>query len=102
MSSPVVVVKVLPEGQGDVLWLWCPGCDDAHTVEVRPGGWTWDGDTEAPTIDPSIRSQKYTGDAARRCHAFLRQGRWEFLADCDHALAGETVGMVPLPDWVVH
>lgn len=32
------------------------------------------------------------------CHSFLRAGRWEFLSDSAHALAGQTVDMVPLPD----
>jgi hypothetical protein len=35
------------------------------------------------------------------CHSFLRNGRWEFLGDSQHALAGQTVDMVPLPDWLV-
>lgn len=32
------------------------------------------------------------------CHSFLRAGRWEFLSDSAHELAGQTVDMVPLPD----
>lgn len=35
------------------------------------------------------------------CHSFLRDGRWEFLPDSAHHLAGQTVDMVPLPDWLV-
>lgn len=35
------------------------------------------------------------------CHSFLRSGRWEFLTDSAHALAGQTVPMVPLPDWIL-
>lgn len=34
------------------------------------------------------------------CHSFLRAGRWQFLGDSAHALAGQTVDMVPLPDWL--
>lgn len=30
------------------------------------------------------------------CHSFVRAGRIEFLGDCTHALAGQTV---PLPPW---
>lgn len=33
------------------------------------------------------------------CHSFLRAGQWEFLSDCAHSLAGQTVPMVPLPDF---
>lgn len=31
------------------------------------------------------------------CHSFLRAGRWEFLSDSAHHLAGQTVDMVSLP-----
>ena len=31
-----------------------------------------------------------------RCHSFVREGRIEFLSDCTHALAGQTV---ELPDF---
>lgn len=30
------------------------------------------------------------------CHSFVRAGKIEFLGDCTHALAGQTVA---LPDW---
>lgn len=32
------------------------------------------------------------------CHSYLRAGRWEFLGDSAHHLAGQTVAMVPLPE----
>lgn len=35
------------------------------------------------------------------CHSYVKAGRWEFLGDCTHDLAGQTVPMVPLPDWLV-
>ena len=35
------------------------------------------------------------------CHSFLRGGRWQFLSDSAHKLAGKTVDMVPLPDWLM-
>lgn len=34
------------------------------------------------------------------CHSFLRAGQWEFLGDSGHRLAGQTVPMVPLPDYL--
>lgn len=36
------------------------------------------------------------------CHSFLKRGKWEFLSDSAHSLAGKTVDMVPLPDWLVN
>lgn len=36
------------------------------------------------------------------CHSFVQSGQWQFLTDSAHALAGQTVDMVPLPDWFVN
>jgi hypothetical protein len=94
---------------------WCPGCDEAHNV--TPGIWAWDGNVERPTFSPSVlvRSGHYidgkkpcwcTYNAEHPddpavftcsvCHSFVRDGRIEFLSDCTHRLAGQTV---PLPPW---
>lgn len=36
------------------------------------------------------------------CHSYLENGKWRFLGDSAHSLAGqENVPMVPLPDWMV-
>lgn len=45
----------------------------------------------AHTADPAYGS----------CHSFLRDGVWDFLGDCAHALAGQKVPMVPVPDWMM-
>lgn len=71
---------------------WCPGCDDLHAI--RPGTWDWDPNTL--TVSPSILVQG--GGKNITCHSFLRDGQWEFLGDSTHALAGQTVPMVPLPE----
>jgi hypothetical protein len=68
---------------------WCEGCDTAHAIN---SGWTFDGDLIEPTITPSVLS---TGQL--RCHSFVTKGRIIYLSDCNHALAGKTVRMVPLP-----
>jgi Family of unknown function (DUF6527) len=102
---------------GTRLYLWCPGCDDSHAVEVaEPGHWEWDGNLEAPTVNPSIAVSGVQWDAdspfhkprhdvapgdSIMCHSFVKAGRWEFLGDCTHDLKGQTVPMVPLPDWLV-
>lgn len=87
---------------GTSLYLWCPGCDDLHAVEVKDASgalWQWDGNEEAPTINPSILVNGRPESRGKRCHSFVKAGQWEFLSDCDHALAGQTVPMVPLPEW---
>lgn len=90
-------------GAGDGIAFWCPGCDEAHTIRTGgPGGqynqarWDWDGDAELPTVSPSIRVTYDRADGHRCCHSFVRAGKIEFLNDCTHALAGQTV---QLPDW---
>lgn len=76
---------------GGRLKFWCPGCDDAHVIAVAPSEdpWEWDGDTTEPTISPSILVQG--GARNITCHSFIRGGRIEFLSDCTHELAGQTV-----------
>ena len=32
------------------------------------------------------------------CHSFIRDGQWQFLADSTHALADQTVPMLPIPN----
>jgi hypothetical protein len=90
--------------------MWCPGCDSAKGIPI-PGEdgalpfdgshWEWDGNILTPTLSPSILSH-VSRDDKPRCHSFLKVGQWEFLSDSTHALAGQTVDMVPLPDWLVH
>lgn len=44
----------------------------------------------------------HTADPAwGNCHSFIVNGQWQFLGDCAHALAGQTVPMVPVPDWLI-
>lgn len=98
-------------GENRILLIaWCPGCDQQHPWWVQdpdkapsdPGHlWTWDGNAERPTIGPSLLVHPHAGDPPQPlCHSFMVAGQWQFLADCDHQLAGQTVDMVPLPDWV--
>ena len=93
---------------GSGLWMWCPGCDDTHRIVFgTESGWTWDGNTDAPTISPSIVVHSHgrlddNGNYAETptCHSFVHAGHWQYLSDCTHPLAGQTVPMVPLPDWL--
>ena len=79
----------------------CPGCCMMHEVRVDGPGpgplWQWDGSLDAPIISPSILVAWTYGEPPRKrvCHSFVRAGRIEFLGDCTHELAGQTV---PLPE----
>lgn len=112
--SRIVSVRRFPDSAH--LTMWCPGCKSGHTITVdSEDGWTWDGNEDRPTISPSILSwprktlidHDLEGDALTdpsnvrdipRCHSFVRAGRWEFLADSEHDLAGQTVDVQPFPD----
>ncbi len=60
--------------------------------DVRPS-WLWNGDTEKPTLDPSI----LTSCGGHRCHCFIREGVIEYLPDSTHEYAGKNM---PLRDIV--
>lgn len=116
--NPLVVVTTemldgVPQCRG--LWVWCPGCEKAHRIRVTLEDgttvgegpiWSWNGRIdEGFSIDPSLlawtgkRDEPEPGD--RRCHSFIKDGVWQFLPDCTHALADSHVPMVPVPDWLV-
>jgi hypothetical protein len=100
---------VLREAEGGVLFFWCPGCDGAHSIRhgAQPGPcWGWNGNVDKPTFTPSVLVTFPASPAAteefkewrtkRICHSFVADGHIQFLGDCTHALAGQTVD---LPKW---
>lgn len=50
------------------------------------GCWTWNGDTEAPTLRPSVLTEGHNF----RCHSWINDGCAQFLADCSHELRNTT------------
>lgn len=70
----------------------CPGCGNAHPVDVTR--WTWNGSMEAPTFSPSLLCNQHHEPS--RCHSFIADGKIQFLSDCWHPLAGQTV---EIPEW---
>lgn len=72
--------------------------------------WSWNGDTEKPTLKPSILTKgtkELTDDQLAVimaggvvdpvpvvCHTWITDGRVQFLADSTHALAGQTVDLL--------
>ena len=55
------------------------------------GCWTWNGDTERPTLRPSVLTEQ--GNYLR-CHTWVNDGQAQFLDDCSHELRGQTVDML--------
>jgi hypothetical protein len=92
----------------------CPGCEAfvkarnlppevesarliaTHVIPTTgPNAWGFNGDVDRPTFTPSVLvyETQHTDGAIHspRCHSFVRDGRIEFLSDCGHPLAGQTV-----------
>jgi hypothetical protein len=77
----------------------CPGCGYGHHVHTKKPNesgamWQFNGDLDKPTVSPSLLVFK--DYPARRCHSFIRDGKIQFLSDCFHVLAGQTV---EIPEW---
>jgi hypothetical protein len=90
------------------LSFFCPACESAHTILTSAGGWTWNGDVDRPTFSPSVlvthdakpnASEKFKEwRTAQACHSFVTDGRIQFLSDCTHPLAGQTVPLADFPE----
>lgn len=79
--------------EGGTYFFFCPGCDSPIGIK----GWKFDGNVEAPTFSPSILSDRGKGD---RCHSFIRGGKIQYLEDCTHQYAGQTIELPDIPAWV--
>lgn len=58
------------------------------------GNWTWNGSVDSPTVKPSILTRGGRADKEIRCHTFVNDGMVQFLGDCTHELAGQTVPLL--------
>ena len=60
------------------------------------GCWTWNGDTESPTLRPSVLTEGYSEviGGKFRCHSWINDGAAQFLGDCSHDLANKTVALL--------
>lgn len=103
-------------GGGRVAFM-CPGCRELHQIRVYGEGrprWSFNGDYQRPTFAPSVlvkgvqcvndENGEWTGEWVSGpdgrplpsvCHSFVRDGQIQFLGDCTHVLAGQTVPLQP-------
>lgn len=115
--------RKLRNTEGGRLSYWCQGCDMLHQVAVGDGQgprWGWNGDVERPTFTPSVlvsweqgEPPATTNEIAEKirrgeiiqvkvkkiCHTFITDGRVQFLSDCTHEFAGQTLDLPDLPGW---
>lgn len=117
--------KFLRNREGGGLTYWCQGCEETHQVQVGTGPgprWGYNGNPDKPTFTPSVLvtsghfcshykpsdhcwctyNKENPDDVThhcRRCHTFITDGMVQFLSDCSHGLAGQTL---PLPELPAH
>ena len=94
----------------------CPACKQCHTIDDK---WTYSGTDEKPTVRASVKAMyvkvpenpekdkngKYILGSDGRilgakdmiCHLFITDGAIQYLGDCTHEMAGQTVDMEDLP-----
>ena len=112
--------KLRINDNGDVSF-WCPGCEEYHIINLsRPGcpTWTFNGNYDNPTFSPSVlvRSGHYIPGSSDKecwcnfkerfpnegeppfkcgiCHSFIVNGKIQYLSDCTHKFAVQTIDMV--------
>lgn len=87
-------------------YFWCPGCLTIHCVNVKQHG--WNNSVDLPTFTPSVlvtwRDFSVEDDVNSpvkdfRCHSFVTDGRIQFLGDCTHGLANQTVELPEHETW---
>jgi len=80
-----------PASEATHVKLNCPGLFPYRIIPVHGShGWQWNGDVERPTLSPSILTKNQMGV----CHSFVRDGQIQFLADCTHEYAGQTLDLL--------
>lgn len=109
------VIELFNDDGSHYAWhIYCPACKTGHGFDNK---WTFNGDMEKPTFTPSMlyRSGHYlsehkTGDkcwctynqehpdnpvkfGCTICHSFVTDGKIQFLSDCTHEFAGQTVNL---------
>lgn len=94
--------KLLPIIKNNIIlgyYFDCPGCKTNHAIYVKPyknnknASWTFNNDFKKPTFYPSILAKvEYTeNNHISICHFFLTDGKFRFLSDCTHELAGKII-----------
>jgi hypothetical protein len=90
---------------------FCEGCGNCHGFRTatwpQPTGmteqeiewfkskWNFNDDNKKPTISPSllIHDINEKGEQFVKCHSFITDGKIQYLGDCNHKLAGQTIDL---------
>jgi hypothetical protein len=108
-------MKITPEGyelcepsEATHLRFHLPGPFPNRIIPVMIGGtrdgtpnWTWNGSIDSPTVKPSILTRgggMYNGEDFKEhiCHSFINDGKIQFLSDCTHEFANQTLDLLDI------
>lgn len=83
-------MKVLPiENDPGTYCFECPGCGCLHKINST---WAYNGNAGKPTLSPSVLVRSFDDVGTPTiCHSFVKDGKIQYLNDCTHSLAGQTV-----------
>ena len=95
--------KVIPytgKDKVEYIQFYCFGCACYHQYIVKGDEskmpvWKWNKDLNKPTITPSLMSKWSYGpnEIENICHLYVKNGQIEYLKDCTHKFAGQTVDL---------
>lgn len=110
-------MKAQPLKQTDTGYTYCEAKEATHVMLNMPGpiptrfipvmiggtragtgNWTWNGSVDSPTLKPSILTRTSDGDKQIICHTFVNDGMVQFLSDCTHEFAGQTVALLDVDE----
>lgn len=89
-------VKELNSGTALKTYLFWSPADDQH-IGIS-SAWGFNGNYELPTFTPSVLMTGGSSDPNYKSHMFVTDGKIQYLADCTHAMAGQTVDMVDIDE----
>lgn len=75
----------------DIYSFYCPGCEWTHHIT---SSWQIENINDKPTVSPSVLTKG--GSKESTCHLFIKAGMIQYLSDCGHKFAGQTIPMVDI------
>ncbi len=102
-----VNVRPNDEELADMYKFYCPACKECHWVSVGPRSawkivWSFNGDVDRPTVNPSLLVTRNLPTGEQRCHSFIRDGHIQYLGDCTHAMKNQTVEIPEFPQELIN
>jgi hypothetical protein len=99
MSKLLKIENDLQQHGGGNFTFYCPGCKIHHSIwtsesRVKHPVWEFNGNVDSPTFRPSILVT-FPGHI---CHSYVTDGKIQYLTDCTHELAGQTIDLPDMED----